>query len=602
MGFKMEEDDYFSAKGSSRGNAGPEETEGVPVEEDMALYQEASEFEGAAVVSMIERHDSEEGLRQKVLEITLEDGVTMTLELDSGEKRLNELGYRQELNRVLNFWHLFATGVSAMTTFGGIWPYYGFTLLLAGPAGVIWYWWITVFFVHIIGFSLAEISSSFPTAGSLYFWAAALAGPKFGPIASFITGWLEFIGLSVGCAGVAYAGVQVLSALILISTGGANGGGYVLTESQIFGAACLTVVICAVINSFPIRIVAIVLSLSAIWQVVGAFVIIIALPCIAPKHQSASWVFGHSENNFKDIGNLPTPAYGVILALLLSQYSLYGYDVVAHLSEETKKSDRTGPAAIVASLSAISIIIWLILISFTFSIQDYDHIFSPESVTGGSYQLVQILWDAFEARYGSGTGAEIFVIIIYGSFFFGCVVGVLGGSRVGYALARDNGMPLSGVFRKLTGHRVPMYSVWLTVTIGLLFLLPLLKNATIFYANSSIATIGWVGAYAIPIFFRLVQDERDFRPGPFYMAKYVGVIGGKAVHAVALLWVLYTSIIFNLPTAFPPTWKNFNYAPVAIVVWLVALLSWWFVHARFWFTGPIRELEISPEDASVKSQ
>ena len=67
---------------------------------EMKIYNEASAFEGAAVVAMIEREDDDEA-QQKVLEITMEDGVTMTLELDSGEKRLNELGYRQRLKRVV---------------------------------------------------------------------------------------------------------------------------------------------------------------------------------------------------------------------------------------------------------------------------------------------------------------------------------------------------------------------------------------------------------------------------------------------------------------------------------------------------------------------
>jgi len=27
---------------------------------------------------------------------------------------------------------------------------------------LVWYWWISVFFVHLVGLSFAEISSSFP--------------------------------------------------------------------------------------------------------------------------------------------------------------------------------------------------------------------------------------------------------------------------------------------------------------------------------------------------------------------------------------------------------------------------------------------------------
>lgn len=42
------------------------------------------------------------------------------------------------------------------------------------------------------------------TTGSLYFWAAHLAGPKWGPFASWCCAWLETIGLIAGI------GTQVL--------------------------------------------------------------------------------------------------------------------------------------------------------------------------------------------------------------------------------------------------------------------------------------------------------------------------------------------------------------------------------------------------------
>uniref|UniRef100_A0A6N2MMA1 Uncharacterized protein n=1 Tax=Salix viminalis TaxID=40686 RepID=A0A6N2MMA1_SALVM len=39
------------------------------------------------------------------------------------------------------------------------------------------------------------------TTGSLYFWAAHLAGPKWGPLASWCCAWLETIGAVAGIGG-----------------------------------------------------------------------------------------------------------------------------------------------------------------------------------------------------------------------------------------------------------------------------------------------------------------------------------------------------------------------------------------------------------------
>ena len=69
-------------------------------------------------------------------------------------------------------------------------------------------------------------------------------------------------------------------------------------------------------------------------------------------------------------------------------------------------------------------------------------------------------------------------------------------------------------------------ALWMATGIGMLFLLPILYTSYVFYAITSIATIGWLAAYSIPIFFRLIQPEDQFIPGPFYMAKYIGVWGG----------------------------------------------------------------------------
>lgn len=48
------------------------------------------------------------------------------------------------------------------------------------------------------------------TTGSLYFWAAHLAGPKWGPFASWCCAWLEAIGLIAGI------GTQVDSVVCLL--------------------------------------------------------------------------------------------------------------------------------------------------------------------------------------------------------------------------------------------------------------------------------------------------------------------------------------------------------------------------------------------------
>ena len=53
-------------------------------------------------------------------------------------------------------------------------------------------------FILIIGFTMSELVSAYPTSGGIYWWASKLGGAKAG----FFTGWLNLIGLIAVTAGV----------------------------------------------------------------------------------------------------------------------------------------------------------------------------------------------------------------------------------------------------------------------------------------------------------------------------------------------------------------------------------------------------------------
>lgn len=92
------------------------------------------------------------------------------------------------------------------------------------------------------------------------------------------------------------------------------------------------------------------------------------LPIVARPTQPASYVFTHFETAPESTGVSSKP-YAVILSVLLSNYCLYGYDTAAHLTEETKSADRTGPIAILSSIGIISVFGWAYTLALTFSIQ-----------------------------------------------------------------------------------------------------------------------------------------------------------------------------------------------------------------------------------------
>lgn len=68
-------------------------------------------------------------------------------------------------------------------------PYFFFCfVLLIG-------WLLVSFFTLMVGLSLAEICSAFPTSGGLYVWTTRLCSAAWAPIASWTVGYTNWLGL-----------------------------------------------------------------------------------------------------------------------------------------------------------------------------------------------------------------------------------------------------------------------------------------------------------------------------------------------------------------------------------------------------------------------
>jgi len=69
-------------------------------------------------------------------------------------------------------------------------------------------------------------------------------------------------------------------------------------------------------------------------------------------------------------------------------------------------------------------------------------------------------------------------------------------------------------------------------------------------------------SYIIPIALRRVyhrHPEVQFKPAPFYMGD--GWLGWS-VNVTCIVWTLFVSVVFALPTYLPVTKDNMNYAGV----------------------------------------
>src|SRR5919198_4714007 len=115
-------------------------------------------------------------------------------------QELGKLGYAQELFRTMGGFSNFALSFSIISVLTGAVTLYGHGLRFGGPFEMAVGWPLVSLLTLPVAASLAQLASSYPTAGALYHWAAILGGRGAG----FFTAWLNCIGQFAITAGIDY--------------------------------------------------------------------------------------------------------------------------------------------------------------------------------------------------------------------------------------------------------------------------------------------------------------------------------------------------------------------------------------------------------------
>jgi amino acid permease (GABA permease) len=472
------------------------------------------------------------------------------------EARLRELGYQPVLARRMGSFGNFAISFSVISVLSGCMTLYGFGLGSGGPAVMLWGWAGVGLFVLCVGLALAEVTSAYPTSGALYYMADRLGGRRWG----WYTGWLNLLGLLGAIAGIDYRAALFTGAFLNMQFGFDPTPG---STMLIFMGILL---LHAVLNLFGVRLVSVLNSVSVWWHLAGVAVIVGVLAIVPDHHQSPSFVFTHFVN---DTG-WHNPLYVAAIGLLLAQYTFCGYDASAHLSEETSNASVAAAKGIVRSIWVSWIAGFVLLAGLTFAIQNYAG--TQNSATG--VPPAQIFIDAL----GNGGATALLLVVIVAQLFCGNAE-VAAASRMVFAFSRDNALPGSKLWRKVSSRtQTPVNAVWLSVGFACLLALPSLYSATAYGAVTAINVIGITPAYAIPIYLKLRAGDR-FQPGPWSLGRW-----SKPIGWVAVVWVVLVTVLFCLPQKSPVDIDSMNYAVIALAAVLVLASIWWYVARRTYST------------------
>ncbi|HWG26901.1 amino acid permease [Actinospica sp.] len=499
--------------------------------------------------------------------------------------QLHQLGYPQLLHRGLTGFRNMGVSFSIICIIGGVALTYSIGMADGGPADLFWGFVLVSGLILALGAAMAEVCSSYPTSGGLYYWSAKLAKRNAAAWAWF-TGWFNVLGQIAGTAGASFG-----ASFFIVSFGVLEGWWSYTTKNVVLAYIIATVVLGLVVT-FGRKLVGFIGGLSVWWHTVFALVMIGALIFAPAHHQTASVALTHFVNGT----TFHWPIYAALLGLLVGAETYTGYDASAHLTEETKQPGLAAPRAMVRAIAIAAVLGILLIGSLNFAIQNY----ATESVGAKTGNAVgDILVDAVGVGFGKVLVAAIAIALLI------CVNGNLtSNSRMIYAFSRDfarvdDGRP-HPVSRKLsevhTGSRVPRYAVWVAVLGACVLGVLNLWSTVAFNAAITINVIGLYTAYAIPVFLRLRQGD-NFQRGPWHLGRWSSLVGWIAVG-----WVVAADILFVLPSTNPVfATATFPYTLPVFVVVIGGAALWWKLSAHKWFVGP-RSLGTPEELAAIEQR
>ncbi|KAL1934990.1 hypothetical protein VTP01DRAFT_4130 [Rhizomucor pusillus] len=486
---------------------------------------------------------------------------------DRDAQRLKDLGYKQEFNRDIS---LFTQAGFAFTTMAVLpnWLVgFGASMSAGGPMSLFWGYIVVIPFVTCIALSMAEVFSAYPVNGGVYSWCYLLSNKKWGPLMSWICGYVFVAGLLAATMTLAYnISESVISIANLyrenpITSQGAYVGLYVLFIVVGVAYSGLGLKFSGYLNNFMV-----------FWVAIGTIIVVIAMPVMAPTHPSAEWVFTEFQNT------TGYQNYGLVflIGLLQAGWTFLGYENGAQIAEGTKNADITGPRGIILAVGSAMIQGVVLCIATLFSIQDVEELRSSAAPVATLF-----------LRATNRPLTVFFLVILALTQFASECNSFYSCAQLLWAMSRDKCIPLHSFWYKLSGkNKVPARILILEGLVCIVVIMPSFASEVYWSAIMSTAVICINVAYGLPNFCRLIWTRRNMQKGPFNLGRY-----SVPINIFAVVWIAFFTVILCIPAVFPVAPETMNWTCLMIGVVLIFSLGFWFVQGRHSYVGPIQTLE-----------
>ncbi len=434
---------------------------------------------------------------------------------DAADARaLGRFGYAQQLLRRMGGFSSFAVSFSIISVLTGCITAYSDAIGPGGPAALGIGWPLVSAGTLLVAAAMAELASTFPTAGALYHWSAILGGPSFG----WFTATMNLVGQVAIVAAIDLGCASELGATL----GWGPGATLPLLAAILVSHA--------LVNAVSVHLVARLNDISATVHVLGVTVLVVALLAFG-RAQPLGFLFETGFTSRADGSTL----LGFGNALVLSMFTFTGYDASAHLSEETHDPARAAPRGIVTSVAVSAVFGYLLLAGITLAIRDLS------VVARDRHAALAIL----ESALGKGAGRGAMGLAILAMWFCG-LSSVTSASRTLWAFSRDGGLPGSRALRRVNERtRTPLVAIGVTTAGPLVLVLATSAvSDALFDAMAKMATMGLYVSYATPVLLGAVARHRGRWKtlGPINLGR-----AGLAVAWAAVAWSVFVLVVCSLP-------------------------------------------------------
>ncbi|KAH8890418.1 amino acid transporter [Thozetella sp. PMI_491] len=482
---------------------------------------------------------------------------------DEADKALAALGYQPVFKREFSQFASFSFALSISGIYGSLMSTWVYGLKAGGASAILWSWVLGGAGAWALAASIAEIASAYPTSGAMYTALKYLAPEAQVPLMAWLCGYLNLIGCVAGTASTEYANAQMLLAAISMATEMA----YKPTQFHMTAVAALLVVLHAIVNTLPSSWLS---KLTKSYAVFHMGILIAACVCLLVFTKNKHTV-QYTFTDFTSTSGWSPPGFAFLFGCLTPSWIMTNADSAVRIAEEAKNPARVVPSAIIGASTFTYIVGLIFNIILIFCMGDINSL------------LHTPLGQPVAQLFLNSMGLPLAIFFTLGGFVImnlAAIAGLQASSRTVFSYARDDLIPLSRVWRRISRRSTtPLAAVWVMAGLIIFVNLVSLVSQTAINAIFNVCTIAYNLSSLVPLVCKILYGK--FQPGPFHLGRW-----SLPLNIWAVAWNLFMTVVFLLPTELPATAENMNYAPVVFIASLIFSLGFWIVKGRYNYTGP----------------